>query len=113
MLTPTILTRRSYHKSSTSLPAEIRNRKSKGTRRGRHSILRNRAAQDSNRSSLFATRRRKRCGESQRVRFVLSERNFANDYPTAFEPDRDRQQVRHPGECSGRRAGGWVVGNRQ
>src|SRR6266436_4502899 len=48
MLTPSILTRRSNRQSSTSHHAKIKNRKSKkGLRRGRNSILWNRAAKTS------------------------------------------------------------------
>src|SRR5258708_39644745 len=106
MLTPSILIRRSYRKPSNSLHARIKSRKSKteGLRRARYSILRNRAAKDFDRSSLFTTGRRQFPGQPESFRGGLSQRNTPDDYSSAAELDANHVQVRRVDRRGRRRA---------
>src|SRR2546425_12859287 len=103
MLTPSIPTRRSNRRPSTSLPADLKNKRKKDLRRGRDSILRNGPSKNIDRSSLFAAGWRQRSGQPEIFRNVFSERDAENDHSPAVESDGDSEQVRHSRQCCRRR----------
>src|SRR5215813_13722630 len=70
----------------TSFP-QISKIRQKDLRRGRYSILRNRAAEDFDCSSLFAAGWRRGAGQSKTVRNLFPERNATDDYSAAVEFD--------------------------